>query len=175
MRTQTAAPNSFPLYGHMNIDEYGNWYIRFLLTAIGPAVKREAANDQKLAADSAMQADFENKKNGLMVLALVSIIESNFLTKSDLKALRNFNAPSTKLPTSVNQLHLSGFVYLRDCFSHNPSGKILSSGKNTTSFCAAVASGAFPWVTILGQELKINPKAIHELHLNILRFYGQSV
>lgn len=159
----------------MNITEYSNWYIRFLLTAIGPAVRREAANDHRIAADPAMQADFENKKNGLMVLALVSIIESNFLTKSDLKALRNFNAPSTTLPTSVNQLHLSGFIYLRDCFAHNPSGKLLSSGHNTSAFCAAVSSGTFPWATISGQDITIEPTAVHELHLNILRFYGQAV
>lgn len=159
----------------MNITEYSNWYIRFLLTAIGPAVQREAANDPKLTTDSIMKADFENKKNGLMVLALVSIIESNFLTKSDLKALRNFNPPSTTIPTSVNQAHLSGFIYLRDCFAHNPSGKILGSGQNTTSFCSAVASDTFPWATIVGHDMIIDPKSIHELHLNILRFYGQDV
>jgi hypothetical protein len=159
----------------MTLSDYSFWYIRFLLTAIGPAVRREAANDFKLASDPALQADFENKKNGLMVLGLVSIIESNFLTKPDLKALRKFRMPSVALPASVNQSHLSCFIYLRDCFAHNPSGKLLRSGRNTSSFCSAVSSGTFPLAAIAGQDVTIAPRATHELHLNILRFYGQPV
>lgn len=159
----------------MTIEEYRNWYIRFLITTIGPSVKREANNDQKLASDQLMLTDFENKKNGIMILLLVSILESNFLTREDLRNLRNFETSTTVLPISINQHHLSCFIYLRDCFAHNPSGIALNDGNNTRCFRLALESGTFNLATILDNHIKINPNAIHEMHLNILRLFEQEV
>jgi hypothetical protein len=159
----------------MTIEEYRNYYIRFLVTIIGPSVNREAHNDPALASDLALQADFENKKTGLMVLSLVSLIEANFLSKQDMRALRSFTAPQTPLPVTVKLDHLAGCIYLRDCVAHNPNGSLLPQGQNTTEFNAAVAGGAFPWVAIQGQAISISPKITHELHLNVLRFFGENV
>ena len=155
--------------------EYATYYIHFIVTILGPSVNREAHNNLGLQADLVLQADLENKKNGLVVLTLVSFIESNFLTKADLKLLRQFQAPTTPLPSAVNAAPLSSFIYLRDCFAHNPSGVLLGAGTNTSSFCAAVASGAFPWAIISGKSITVVPTGIHELHLNVLRFFGRNV
>jgi hypothetical protein len=159
----------------MTQSEYAAYYIRFLVTTLGPSVKREAHNDEALQNDLALQADLENKKNGLIVLALVSFIESNFLTKTDLKLLRQFQAPSTVIPPSVNTAHLSSFIYLRDCFAHNPDAVLLGAGTNTSAFSTAVASGAFPWATISGKSITVIPTGIHQLHLNVLRLFGENV
>ena len=159
----------------MTQSEYAAYYIRFLVTTLGPAVKREAKNDEGLQKDAALQADLENKKNGLIVLTLVSFIESNFLTKPDLKLLRQFQPPTTAIAPSINITHLSCFIYLRDCFAHDPNAVLLGAGTNTSSFCAAVFSGAFPWATISGQSITVVPNGIHELHLNVLRFFGENV
>ena len=155
--------------------EYANYYINFIVTTLGPAVKREAQNDQGLAADTALEADLENKKTGLIVLALVSFIESNFFTKNDMRLLRKFQEPIDALPSTVNATHLSSFIYLRDCFAHNPMGVLLGPGPNTSAFCTAVTSGLFCWATISGQSLTVSPACIHELHLNVLRFFGEIV
>ena len=56
----------------MTLDEYRRFYVDFVLTILGPAVKREANADPKLEADGARQGEYENLKNGLVVLALVS-------------------------------------------------------------------------------------------------------
>ena len=159
----------------MTKSEYAAYYIRFIVTVLGPAVNREAHNDQGLMSDPALQADLENKKNGLIVLTLVSFIESNFLPKADLKLLRQFQAPAQALPSTLNQLHISCFIYLRDCFAHNPTGALLGAGINTAAFTAAVASGAFPWASVSGQSITVVPTGIHELHLNVLRFFGENV
>ena len=156
----------------MTQDEYTEYCIRFLVTTLGPAVKREAHSDQGLRADQALQADLENKKNGLIVLSLVSFIESNFLTKPTLKLLRQFHAPTTPIPASVNPKHLSCFIYLRDCFAHNPNAVLLGTGANTTSFITAISDGSFSWATFTGKSISIVPDGVHELHLNVLRFFG---
>jgi hypothetical protein len=163
------------LHVHMTVEEYRSYYIRFLVTIIGPSVNREVHNDPALASDSALQADLENKTTGLMVLSLVSLIEANFLSKQDMRALRSFTAPPTPLPASVKLDHLAGCIYLRDCVAHNPNGALLPPGQNTTAFSAAVAGQTFPWAAIQGQAISISPQVIHELHLNVLRFFGEHV
>jgi hypothetical protein len=159
----------------MTLDEYRSYYIRFLVTIIGPSVNRESHNDPEFSTNLSLQADLENKKNGLMVLTLVSFIEANFLSKKDMRALRSFTAPETPLPGLVNLHHLAGCVYLRDCIAHNPSGTLLPEGQNTTAFIAAIADGTFPWASIHSQAIKIDPNVIHELHHCVLRFFGENV
>jgi hypothetical protein len=159
----------------MTVEEYRSYYIRFLVTIIGPSVNREVHNEPALASDLALQADLENKKTGLMVLSLVSLIEANFLSKQDMRALRSFTAPPTPLPAAVSLEHLAGCIYLRDCVAHNPNGALLPPGQNTTAFTAAVAGQTFRWAAIQCQAVRISPQVTGELHLNVLRFYGETV
>ena len=115
-------------------------------------------------------AVYNNYRNGLLVLSLVSLIEANFLTRQQLKQLRNFtHAP--ELNSSINQCHLSCFIYVRDCFGHNPSAKLLGEGANTQGFKRALDKGNFEFVDLKEDGLQINDT--HELHRLILRFYGQ--
>ena len=129
----------------MTIDEYKVYYIDFVQDILGPAVKR-ANGDLKLQADPARQARYENLKNGLLILGMVSFIESNFLQRAQIKSLRKFEPCLPPLPAKVNATHVSCYLYIRDCVAHDPSAKLLPPGLNTTGFCAAVNSCAFPWV-----------------------------
>lgn len=171
----TSLAEHIKVYVLMTLEEYRSYYIRFLVTIIGPSVKREAHNEPALASDLPLQVDLENKKTGLMVLTLVSLIEANFLSKQDMRALRSFTVPPTPLPASVALDHLASCIYIRDCVAHNPSGVLLPPGQNTTAFIAAVAGRAFPWAAINSQSISISPQVTHELHLNILRFFGENV
>jgi hypothetical protein len=159
----------------MTIQEYSAYYTDFLVTTLGPAVKREADSDIGLKNDQARQVDLENKKNGLIVLLLVAFIESNFLKKPVLTELRQFKAPKTGIPNSVDPLHLSCFVYLRDCFAHDPQAVLLPGGQNTTDIKNAVSKGLFPWVTISGSSIKVGSEGILALHHIVLRFFGETV
>lgn len=159
----------------MTKSEYAKYYTEFIATTLKSAIEREANIDTKLRGNPALRSDLENKKNGLIVLALVAFIESNFLSKPDLRLLRSYQLPTASLPASINPIHLSSFIYLRDCFAHNPSGVLLSPGTNTTSFCSAVSNGGFPWAQINGQSVIIDPAGFHELHLQVLRFFGENV
>jgi hypothetical protein len=112
------------------------------------------------------------QRSGLMVLVLVSIIESNFLSKAQLRLLRNFEAPQM-LPSSVDPLHLSCYIYIRDCVAHNPKRVMLPPGRNTDRFLSAVTSGAFPFARVTHSEVTVEDS--HELHRIILRLFGQNV
>lgn len=118
------------------------------------------------------KANYDNFRRALLVLTLVSLAESNLIVASDFKALRKFK-PAATVPSTVNQTHLSGFIYLRDCVAHNPAATLLSGGKNTAAFLAAVTSGQFPFVTVSGSSLSIGN--VNELHLIVLRLYGENV
>ena len=159
----------------MDIADYRRFYIDFVVTILGPSVKREATCDIKLAADVARQEVYENQKNGLVILALVSLIEANFLTKAQLKELRGFSASPSGVPVAINPLHLASFVYIRDCFAHSPFAKLLPSGPNTSAFLAAVRSRAFPWASSTGSDIRVIPAGLHELHLIVLCFFGEAV
>jgi hypothetical protein len=111
-------------------------------------------------------------RRGLVVLALVSLIEANFLSKHELRAIRNFEA-SSSLPPSVDQTHLACYVYIRDCFAHNPEAHLLPQGGNTTGFQKAVQSGGFSFASLLGTRVLVNDT--HQLHLIVLRFFGEPV
>lgn len=157
----------------MTLDEYKRFYIDFVVTVLDPAVKREASCDLKLQADPARQAEYENLKNGLVILALVSFIESNFLTKQQMRQLRQFRSCTSPMPTSINPTHISCFIYIRDCIAHGPSAQLLSNGLNTESFLSVIKSGQFPWASVTSATLDIG--GAHELHLNVLRFFGETV
>lgn len=158
----------------MTVEEYKRFYVDFVLTILNPAVAQEVSNDPVLRSNPARQAEYQNLVGGLVILALVSFVESNFLSTAQLKSLRNFAGCAPPLPSKVNLTHLSCFVYIRDCFAHDPSGQLLSGGTNTTQFLAALQSGAFPWASIAGSTVSLTG-ASHELHLMILRFFGQEV
>lgn len=153
----------------MTLTEYRRYYLDLTLGILGG---NHAHFEITMPSDEQRKAEYDNYRAGLTVLALVSLIEGNFLAKSDLKALRNFQHASN-VPPSVNQLHFSGFIYLRDCFAHNPLAKLLSTGANTTAFLAAIAAGQFTFATVSGQAVRI--ENTHQLHLIVLRFFGENV
>lgn len=122
--------------------------------------------------DDPKRVTYKNYQRGLTVLALISLIESNFLTKQQVKALRKFE-PIPDLDNAINQEHLSCYIYLRDCYAHNPFSKLLPAGTNTDKFKETLSSNNFPFAQI--QEDEVCIVDTHQLHLLVLRFYGQSV
>jgi hypothetical protein len=153
----------------MTLAEYRRFYLDLILGILGGNHAHFAIT---MPTEVQRKAEYDNYRAGFTVLALMSLIEANFLSKSDLKALRNFQSTSS-IPATINQRHLSGFIYLRDCFAHNPLAILLSSGANTTAFLAAISAGQFPFASISGQNLRI--EGTHELHLLVLRFFGENV
>jgi len=115
---------------------------------------------------------YKNYQSGLIVLALISLIESNFLTKPQIKALRKFEEVPN-LNSAINQKYLSCYIYLRDCYAHNPFSKLLPSGTNTDKFKETINSNNFPFAEI--QEDNVSILDTHQLHLLVLRFYEQLV
>lgn len=122
--------------------------------------------------DTVLKTKYDNYRRALRILTLVSLAESNLISDSNFKALRKFEQ-ATGITSTVNQTYLSGFLYLRDCVAHNPSNTLLSGGKNTTAFIAAVSAGQFPFVSLSENLLTIGDT--HELHLILLRLYGENV
>ena len=157
------------LYVVMTLSEYRRYYLDLTLGILGG---NHAHFSITMPDDSTQKAEYDNYRRGLTVLALVSLAESNLITEADFKALRKFE-PTAIVPSTVNQTHLSGFIYLRDCVAHNPATTLLSGGKNTEAFLSAVASGQFPFATVSGSSLSIGNT--HELHLIVLRLYGENV
>lgn len=153
----------------MTLAEYRHYYLDLTLGILG-------GNHGHLAItmpdDTTKKTEHDNYRRGLTVLTLVSLAESNLITEGDFKALRKFE-PTTGVPSVVNQTHLSGFIYLRDCVAHNPATTLLSGGKNTAAFVSAVSSDQFPFATVSGSALSIGNT--HELHLIVLRLYGENV
>jgi hypothetical protein len=125
-----------------------------------------------LEKDDPKKITYQNYQRGLTILALISLIESNFLTKPQVRALRKFEVVPD-LNNSINQEHLSCFIYLRDCYAHNPFSKLLPAGGNTDKFREALNSDNFPFAQI--QEDDVHILNTHELHLLVLRFYDQPV
>jgi hypothetical protein len=152
----------------MTLAEYRRYYLELTLGVLGG---NHAHFDITMPDDTARKAKYDNYRRGLTVLALVSLAESNLITEGDFKALRKFE-PTTGIPSIVNQTHLSGFIYLRDCVAHNPDTNLLSGGKNTAAFASAIASGQFPFANVSGSALRIGNT--HELHLIVLRLYGEN-
>ena len=153
----------------MEIKEYREYYVDLMSGILGG--NRVHFNITR-SEDDPKIAVYNNYRKGLLVLSLVSLIEANFVTKKQFKQLRNFiHVP--ELNSSINQCHLSCFIYVRDCFGHNPSAKLLGEGDNTTEFKRALDKGNFEFVDLKEDGLQINNT--HELHLLILRFYGQLV
>lgn len=152
----------------MTVSEYRRYYLDLTLGVLGGNHGHfdivERTDEQRAA--------YNNFLKGLTVLALVSLIEANFLSKTEMKAIRNFQT-IPRLPKSIHQIHLSSFIYLRDCFAHNPFAKLLPPGSNTTAFLAAISNGAFSFASITGQDIKINET--RPLHLTVLRFFGENV
>ena len=111
---------------------------------------------------------YRNLRRGLVVLSLIAFIESNFLTAPQLKKLRKFEA-TPGISVSINRTHISGYIYIRDCFAHSSHSLLLSLGPNTSAFIYAVNTGAFPFARISGDNLYVNSH--HDLKLIILKFF----
>jgi hypothetical protein len=152
----------------MTLTHYRVYYLDLILGTLGGNRAHFTITDETGEA-AARSAKY---RSGLVVLALVSLIEANFLSKQDLKTIRNFGVPPT-LPRSVNPTHLACYIYIRDCFAHNPEAHLLPSGTNTSGFLSALQSGNFLFGSVLGTQVVVNNT--HELHLIVLRFFGESV
>lgn len=152
----------------MNTQQYRKYYLDLILGTLGGNQTHFDLTDETGEA-SARSTLY---RGGLKVLALVSLIEANFLSKKDLKAIRNFGKP-TNIPSGVNRIHLSCYTYIRDCFAHNPEAKLLTPGSNTTGFLLAIQSGQFPYCSVSNDQVR--ETNTHELHLIVLRFFGEPV
>jgi hypothetical protein len=152
----------------MNLQQYRTYYLDLILGTLGGNRTHFDLTDE--TGDARTRSTLY--LGGLTVLALVSLIEANFLSKQDLKAIRNFGTP-TNLPPSVNRIHLSCYTYIRDCFAHNPEAKLLTPGSNTTEFLSAIQSGQFPFCSVSNNQVRVTNT--HELHLIVLRFFGEAV
>jgi hypothetical protein len=102
---------------------------------------------------------------------MIAFIESNFLSKSQMKSLRKFEEIGG-IPNSINQYTLSCFIYLRDAIAHNPRVELLPSGCNTDAFVRAVNEHKFNFAKIEDPVIQIDDRAIHHLHLMVRKFYG---
>jgi hypothetical protein len=152
----------------MNLTDYRSYYLNLILGTLGGNHAHFKITDESGEAVAKSAA----YRRGLTVLALVSLIEANFLSKQQLRELRGFQTPQG-LPASVNLTHLSCYIYLRDCFAHNPNAAILPPGANTTGFVNAVNSGTFTYATVQGTQIDVTDT--HELHLIVLRLFGENV
>ncbi len=159
----------------MNISEYNSWYMGFVKAVICPAVSVASKNDIKLGKDSELQEKLEVRKNMLIVVNLVAVIEAHFLSGSQPRELRKFEALSNPLPHAVDETHLSCFYYLRDTYAHNGDAVLFPSSTNTTQFLSSVSSGSFPFASVTDQSIAINGNTVHELHLIVLRLFGENV
>ncbi len=153
----------------MSVEDYRRYYLD--LTQ-GILAGNHAHFQITMAHDDPKRIIYKNYQCGLTVLALISLIESNFITKPQLKALRKFEEVPT-LNSAINQEHLSCYIYLRDCYSHNPFSKLLPTGTNTDNFIAKINSNNFPFAQIQGDNVSIVDT--HQLHLLVLMFYNQFV
>jgi len=153
----------------MLINDYRGYYLDLTL---GIIAGNHAHFQITMEPDDPKKVIYKNYQRGLTVLALVSLIESNFLNKKEMRALRKFEAVPD-LNSTINQDHLSCYIYLRDCYAHNPFSKLLTLGTNTDKFKATLNSNNFPFARI--EENNVYIVDTHELHLLVLRFYGEPV
>lgn len=152
----------------MTPTQYRAYYHDLILGTLGGNRTHFAITDE--TGEAAVRS--AQYRRGLVVLALVSLIEANFLSKQDLKTIRNFGA-LLSLPPSVDPTHLACYAYIRDCFAHNPEAHLLPQGSNTTGFLSAVQSGYFPFADLSGTQVVVNDT--NKLHLIVLRFFGEPV
>ena len=152
----------------MTLADYRTYYLDLILGTLGGNHAHLAITDE--TGDATERS--ARYRRGLTVLALVSLIESNFLSKQDLKTLRKFEVPIT-FPSKVNSTHLACYIYVRDCFAHNPEALLLPQGTNTTGFLLALQSGHFPFGNVSDTQVAVNDT--HQLHLIVLRFFGEPV
>jgi hypothetical protein len=152
----------------MTPTHYRAYYLDLILGTLGGNRAHFAIADE--AGEAVVRS--ARYRSGLVVLALVSLVEANFLSKGDLKTIRNFGAPHS-LPPSVDPTHLACYAYVRDCFAHNPEAHLLPEGNNTTGFLSAVQSGRFLFASLSGTQVVVNDT--HPLHLIVLRFFGEPV
>ncbi len=157
----------------LNVDEYRKYYLDLTLGTFGGNQAHfdcsyEVSNEREVAIEKSRKT-----RQRQIVFHLVSLIETEFLSHDDMRALRKFLTLAS-VPAAVNSTHLSCFIYIRDCVGHHASAKLFAPTQpNTMCFANAVASGTFPHVTLNGDF--IDSANTHELHLIVLRFFGQSV
>jgi hypothetical protein len=152
----------------MTVEEYRSFYLDLTLGALGGNRAHFEITDEK----GPRRVAYDSYRQGLVTLALVSLLESRFLTRGQIRCLRTFS-PVADLPRNIDQVQLSCFLYVRDCFAHNPFGEIFEAGRNTLVFEEYVRDGKFPHLKL--SQNKIKSVNNHELHLIILRFYKQNV
>lgn len=156
----------------MNVEEYRRYYLDLTLGTFGGNHAHFVCSIENITEREAALDKSRKMRQRQIVFHLVSLIETEFI-QGDMRVLRNFSTAPT-VPASVNSIHLSCFIYIRDCVGHHASAKLFASTQpNTIGFMNAITSGAFPYATLNGDF--IDCANTHELHLIVLRFFGQSV
>lgn len=151
----------------MEFDDYKYFYLNFVDRLLGI---REQEFDCMNITEEKKQSFF-NYALGAKLLLMVAFIESNFLSKSQMKSLRKFEQIEG-IPDSINQSILSCFIYIRDAIAHNPRVELLPPGYNTDAFVRAVDECNFHFAKIDNSTIKIEYNAIHCLHLMVRNFYN---
>ena len=150
----------------MTFEEYKRYYWNLTNFVLGGNEANLSIKELSLAEKS----NCFNNLYGLTILALITFIESNFLTKRELRSLRNFEETNS-IPSEIHQSHLSCFIYIRDCFAHNPSAYLLPPATNTEGFLSVI--GNFSGADVFDDRILIKPNSIHQLHLIIRILYGK--
>ena len=150
----------------MTLEEYKVYYLKFVNCLLG--IREQELGVMDLTEEE--KQSYFNDSLGVKLLLMVAFIESNFLSKSQMKSLRNFREVEG-IPSSINQKMLSCFIYLRDAIAHNPKVELLSPGSNTDAFVEAVNEHEFNLAKIEGSVIQIDNRAINRLHLMVKEFY----
>lgn len=154
----------------MTKEEYLAYYQDLTRGALGGGHAHFAITDE----DGQRRPEFDNLRRGLTVLALISLIESRFLIRQPrgtMRRLRNFQ-PVLTLASTIDQRRLSCYIYIRDCFGHDPRAKLFPSTQpNTIEFESAIVDGLFPFATIEKSAIKIVDT--HALHQIVLGFFDE--
>ena len=157
----------------MNVEEYRRYYLDLTLGTFGGNHAHFVCSIENITEREAAIDKSRRVRQRQIVFHLISLIETEFLSQDDMRALRKFSTVPS-VPATVNSTHLSCFIYIRDCVGHHASAKLFASTQpNTIGFMNAITSGAFPYATLNGDF--IDSANTHELHLIVLRFFGQSV
>lgn len=121
----------------MTKQEYLTYKLDLTLGVLGGGHAHFAITDE----DGQRRPEFDNLRGGLTVLAPISLIESRFLRgppRGTMRRLRNFQ-PILTLASTIDQRRLSCYLYIRDCFGHDPKAKLFPSTQlNTIGFESAL-------------------------------------
>jgi len=150
-----------------SFNDYKHYYLNYVDRLLG--IREQEFDCMTISPEERVL--FFNYLLGTKTVLMIAFIESNFLTRSQMKSLRKFEEVDG-IPSNIHQPLLSCFIYIRDCIAHNPKLILLPSGTNTSGFVRAINEGKFNYAKIDGASIIIDERAIQKLHLTIRGFFN---